>query len=127
MPNLEEILCENSIDISRLEVLWDETEGPLYCLAVDGPAVIDLWEQLRALVPQTGYWPVVMGPDDIAGALLADAEDDDRSPAEIAALGECMSVESWLGKMPADDRAPEAPPQGDWPESVEPSAGFWIP
>jgi hypothetical protein len=127
MPDLEATLCENSIDVSRLEVLWDEADGPLYCLAVDSPEAIDLWAQLRALTPQTGYWPVVMGADDVAGALLADTEYDDRPPAEIAALGECMDVESWLGKVEAHGLAPEAPPEGAWPESVEPPTDFWIP
>lgn len=45
----------------RLQSLAEQGP-PLFCATIPGgAAAIDVWEHVRALVPQTGYWPLMMG------------------------------------------------------------------
>ena len=56
MDKLRTILERSGIDVTSLT---PSVEG--YRLLTDNRRSIEIWQRLRSLVPQTGYWPVLLG------------------------------------------------------------------
>lgn len=75
MEDLRGLLDQLGVDSSSLSA-WPgeedvdeglEPEGPVYQLTSRNSRAIDLWLRLRGLVPQNGFWPVLLGyGDDMA-------------------------------------------------------------
>jgi Domain of unknown function (DUF4253) len=63
---LAEVLARHDIDAATLKLYHGSGDAAVYRLVVRGAQAIDTWRQLRSLVDQTGYWPVVLGDEDSA-------------------------------------------------------------
>lgn len=61
MLRLRGVLKQHGIDAKRLECFAEAEGKPVFRLFADGPAAIKLWEKLRRVVAETGYWPLIMG------------------------------------------------------------------
>jgi hypothetical protein len=61
MEHLKIKLLQSQIDAGSLEELWEVDGDKVYGLTVNGAEAIALWEKLHQLVPETGYYPVVLG------------------------------------------------------------------
>src|SRR5262249_58226019 len=63
MDQLSETLREAGIDASSLAVVFETAAETVYHLEVPGRRAISTWHKLRALVAQTGHYPVLLGDD----------------------------------------------------------------
>ncbi len=61
MKVLLSILDHERIDRSILRTLFEQDGETTYALTVGGEVAVNLWERLRALAPQTGRWPLLVG------------------------------------------------------------------
>ena len=62
MKVLRSVLDHEKIDSSTLRELFKQDGEATYALTVGGDDAVSLWERLRALAPDTGRWPVLLGP-----------------------------------------------------------------
>ena len=81
---------------AELTEFAESEAGSVFALRVDGKAAIALWERLRALVDETGYWPIVVGDDNDAEILSEGLEDVEESAAEWIRAGEAIDVKEWF-------------------------------
>src|SRR5438552_2749787 len=58
---LEQLLKSNGVDIASLALLSDVDRETMYSLTTGGSEAVSLWQTLRGLVEQTGFWPVIVG------------------------------------------------------------------
>src|SRR5437763_5470646 len=63
MKKLAETLREAGVDSTSLRLLFDTAAEKVYHLEVSGSRAVATRDQLRPLVPKTGYWPVLLGDD----------------------------------------------------------------
>ena len=61
MKELAQTLNQNGIDITSLKPLPTTGEETFYYLAVLAKDSFDLWQKIRGLVEQTGFWPLLIG------------------------------------------------------------------
>ncbi len=64
MDDLKSVLERHGISTATLRLFANVDVGPIYSLTVDGADAIEQWAALRALVEQTGCWPVLLGDDE---------------------------------------------------------------
>jgi hypothetical protein len=87
------------VDASALAPLPGARE-PLPRLVVPGASARALWERLRALVPETGHYPLLLGPEDELELLLEQlGASEDEDTAALLAQAEALSPEphGWAG------------------------------
>jgi hypothetical protein len=63
MKALKLLLKSEGIDTDSLRVLFEQDGATTFALTEDGWDVLDLWLELRDLVPRTGRWPLLVGDD----------------------------------------------------------------
>ena len=63
MDKLADILRAAGVDASTPETIFQADMEAVHRLTVPGAEAIQTWERLRGLVPQTGYWPVLLGDE----------------------------------------------------------------
>jgi hypothetical protein len=80
MMNLREVLRDAGVDSSSLDLLCCVGEAAIHYLSVGGAEALALWQKLRALVPHTGHWPVLLGQSDDLERLLDGLRDDGVDP-----------------------------------------------
>jgi len=145
MRDLKSVLADAGVDVSTFSWLRaspDEIAG----LTVPGAQAVALWESLRALVPATGHYPVIVGPDNDRNRTMADhrwnrggTEDLvrlTREPFDLAAFARdrCREVlewsrQEWPQDVPRMERCLRYLDGAEplrWPE-VEPDNTVWIP
>jgi hypothetical protein len=61
MKVLQVLLQSAGIDMDSLRVLFEQDGATTFALTVDGDDALDLWDLLRALLPRTRRWPVIVG------------------------------------------------------------------
>ena len=133
---LKDALDGVGVDTSTLSVLWGSDLERIYTLTVPGAEAIARWRTLRALVPQTGHWPVLLGD---ALDLKYHGEALERSGPRggakalqrAGALSAARLLQGWASEAEADedsdaDEDPDAT-QGGWPEDEQPANDFYIP
>jgi len=130
---LKDALDAAGVDTSTLATFWEGHAGPIYTLTVPGAEAIARWRTLRALVPQTGHWPVLLGN---ALDLKYHREALERtSPEQIGsslqqanALSAAQLLQVWTSEREADED-PDVGEEGagDWPEDDQASHDFYIP
>lgn len=140
---IKSLLKKSRIDDRTLATFAHVDGKPIFTLKADGAAAIKLWEKLRKLVNQTGYWPVVMGaldrwePNDLADSPKIEAtwaahlkKLTGRTPGKkrgvtgmLLQAAEEFDTDAWLRK-----NAGEAPGAQDdeWAEMAE-AGGFEMP
>ncbi|HET8906660.1 MAG TPA: DUF4253 domain-containing protein [Ktedonobacterales bacterium] len=57
--DLQAIFSEQGVDVTSLRPLFPLHDQVVYVLAAPRAQALDCWAALRALVPVTGYWPVI--------------------------------------------------------------------
>ena len=114
LKQVRPVLLFAGVDVSTLGVLQQD----VLSLFAPGPAAaIALWKTLRALVPQTGHWPVVLGEDDeIASLLEGMADAEPLVHRRAAALKEIPDPARWhedeYGERPSTEASE---PDDGWP------------
>lgn len=128
---LKDALGAAGVDTSALATFWEGPAGPIYTLTVPGTEAIARWRTLRALVPQTGHWPVLLGSSEdlvMHQEILGDA--DARTSGEIIRQGLQMSPQAWFSQQ-AEEQDDEglgfAEYHGDWPDGDHANHGFYTP
>lgn len=132
MDELKGNLRRLGVDTGTLAPLTEDGKDGIYTLTVPGAEAIAQWRRLRALVPQTGHWPVLLGEEqalEMHREMLEDA--DERTLGEIIRQGLEMSPHAWLterkkewdedGEFSLDDY------HGDWPGGDKASNEFHTP
>jgi hypothetical protein len=64
VEELAGVLGRHGIDTSGLELLFSPDGHEVYGLSVPGGRALAKWGELRDLSEQTGFWPVILGPDE---------------------------------------------------------------
>jgi hypothetical protein len=113
------------VDPSSLRVLYRRGEKDVYGLRVHGSKALDLWRALRALVAESGHWPVLLGAGDPDGEVGDDI--DPRTPEEIIRLGSKLNPTAWLEKRAAADPNIYRVKQSTWPRKFAPNKTFTLP
>lgn len=135
---LKDRLDEAGIDTSSLTVsritFWECPAGRISTLAVPGAEAIAAWRTLRALVPQTGHWPVLIGDAlDLEyyqeGAEGVNPKTISEALQQARDLSATALLRRWQDEREAggDPELPEDTRPGDWPEGDHSVHGFSIP
>lgn len=99
--------------------------GPtMTAYALPGRAALDAWSKLRAAVPSTHSWPLLLGARDSLQChrdLLAE-----HSPVEAIAEAEQLDAAEALRARLDEIEEDGDLPRGEWPASVEPSSEIGI-
>ena len=133
MDELKRRLQGLGMDVATLAPLTEEGMSGIYTLAVLGAEAIAQWRRLREVVPQTGYWPVLLGGDqdlEMHREMLDDA--DKRTPNEIIRQGVALNPQDWLARQAEEgnDEAEETglgEYHGEWPNGNHASIQFRTP
>jgi len=133
-------LVADRLGISALGAIPNRYAAGGYRFSCSGSAALDRWRQLRALVDESGYWPVILGNDKEVGRILGVTESEHGQPLqEILNEAASQSAEQWLkereqSNLTALQKAYGAGWQktvaelhGDWPERVHAVTSFTIP
>lgn len=96
--SLEAALRDAGIDTKTLAGQQDGAKNSLHTLTTTGAKAVALWFRLREVVPQTGHWPVILGPWDAAAFLpfWADRAAQSPSPKRVVRRGLALDAEKWL-------------------------------
>jgi len=135
MTDLEKTLREAGIDTSSFKVLFGEGKEAIYTLSTHGSAAIALWQVLRKLVEETGYWPVVLGSKNDMETHLTFLEQygDLSIVPEVIEDGLRIDAKGWLDANLAfileENEKHGIERHGDWPEegSVDTIEDYEIP
>lgn len=143
--DLASTLLRHDIDITSLALALRREDGCIYQVTAPRESAIEQWHRLRALVQETGYWPVVGWG---ARWLVSNGEYlrhlQRGSTADILAESERIDLDQWRAKqereltswMTEDGEAyedergeplPWADVHGEWPASVAPNTEFYSP
>lgn len=114
LKHVRPILLFAGLDVTTLGVLQQDV---LSMFAPGPAAAVKLWKTLRALVPQTGHWPVVLGEDDDIASLLESMDEaEPLSVRRTAALKEIPDPARWyeaeFGERPSTEASE---PDDGWP------------
>lgn len=123
-------LAGAGITAVELSVFRETSRGNV--MAFDGPggeAAIELWRWLRADVPQTGHWPLLLGGGD---DVLTDELLDEMTVEEILEVARETDGTRWFDQIRAerlgeDSTSASEEDAGEWPDDAEPSEGFTTP
>ncbi len=61
MRELPETLMEAGLDAFGLEIVVDTPEVAIRSLSVSGDVALESWTKARRVVPEAGFWPVLLG------------------------------------------------------------------
>lgn len=105
------------------------TSALLYWLKVPGQQALDDWQKLRALVEQTQYWPVILGPASNLDSLqdLWQAFDNENSPAEILKQAVGLDLEQWLSENSFADEVEDEELEDEELDEFDEFAEFFSP
>ncbi len=116
MEELKGVLERHGISTETLRLFASVDVGPIYSLTVDGADAIEQWHRLRALVEQTGCWPVLLGDDESVDEYLdtlADAQETSLQP-----LPREMTLWPPLRLAPGSSPAYPDPPPPRWKQTT---------
>src|SRR6478672_10333656 len=65
MDELVRTLNRYGIDTAQLQPLYDVGPETTYYMSVPGVEALAWWEWLRKLTKRTGYWPVLLGHEEL--------------------------------------------------------------
>ena len=133
VDELKRKLRRLGMDVATLAPLTEEGMSGIYTLTVPGAGAIAQWRRLREVVPQMGYWPVLLGGEQdlkMHREMLGDA--DERTPGEIIQQGVALNPHDWLAKQAEkwNDEAEEFSLDeyhGEWPGGNHASTQFQTP
>lgn len=120
MSEVERALVRAGIDTSK-GVAFGPT---MTAYAIPGQTALDAWRALRAAVPQTQRWPLLLGGGDSFKChldLLAD-----HSPEDVLARAEDVDPADFFGARLDELGEGGELPRGEWPDAAEPSTEIGI-
>jgi hypothetical protein len=94
MKALKLLLESEGIDTSSLRVLFEQDGAVTFALTETCGHAVDLWERLRALVPKTKRWPLLVGRP--GEEELPTDEDQDCTTADILEAAEQIDARALL-------------------------------
>jgi hypothetical protein len=120
-------LERQGLDLSTLRRL-EEAEEAIYLLTTPGAEAMPLWRRLRALVDESGHWPIILGSTEDLETHAENLEEaEDVSTQTLLRAAERLDARAWLHEQ----GDPGAEPIDEWPSRVpdEPGgdAAFSIP
>jgi hypothetical protein len=130
MQSPAKILTDCEVDTSSLTLLFKVGKERVYGLTVPGAAVAS-WERLRALVPHTGCWPVLLGDEEDLESHRENVADSKERTATLLEQAEVLARDpnprAWFyGSIGKD--VPEDDVQfGPWDGRYRPNNRFSIP
>jgi hypothetical protein len=145
---VEEVLRKHGVETATMQVQFGEADKTMYYLSTDGASAIELWQKLRGLVTETGYWPVVVGgPENLDQHLDALARHEGKATQAIIESSLGIDGKEWLRNVREEDvydsdddeydeDEGDSVPRGEWPSGSEfkpddrftiPYKGQWIP
>jgi hypothetical protein len=77
--------------------------------------ILDVWKRLRALVAQSGCWPVISGVEEDERAHAATAREAQTTFAATVRRGQALSSDEWLANEAALDPDLLREIDGEWP------------
>jgi hypothetical protein len=84
VKQLATILDKAGIDTASLVPAYKIGRQQVYRMTVPGTEAVPTWKRLRKLVPKTGHWPVLLGPDEDLELLEEEIEDaEGQTPAQV--------------------------------------------
>ena len=114
---LRDFLTRQGIDARSLATISGPPGAETMLLIIPGEGAVQLWRKLRAAVPQTGRWPVLMGED---RELLLDLKDNfevmapEGGPAAVLAKARGIDVARWLEERRQADPDVYDVPRASW-------------
>jgi len=136
MPDNLQNLLRDRLGITRLSVIPNRYAPEGYRFSCSGAEALDWWRQLRTLVEESGYWPVILGDDEETERILGVADSEDGQPVqEILTEAASQSAEQWLTEREQslkEDYGTEGEDflktlRGEWPEQANGMTQFTIP
>ncbi|HKP53010.1 MAG TPA: DUF4253 domain-containing protein [Chloroflexia bacterium] len=135
MSTVKEVLQKHGIETVTMQVLFGEGAETTYCLTTDGTSAIELWQKLRGLVPESGYWPVVVGgPENLDEHLAALVGYKGKATEAIIESSRNIDGQGWLRNAYEEDlydsdEEEDSGSRGEWPaeSEFEPGNRFTIP
>jgi len=118
MDELRRVLARHGIDTVSLCAV-EEADEEIYVLTAPGAAAVPLWRRLRAMVDETGRWPIILGGDEDLEMLVEGFEDDDQSAAAILRAAERVDPEKWLADQRVDGDEGGDEDAEEWDEALE--------
>jgi hypothetical protein len=98
--DIDSVLERHGIPTTTLDVLIDAADTSIYTLLVPGRIVVTSWRQLRLLVPQLGYWPVILGDrQDVSQLLDWRTKAVPTLPQAIIADSHTIEPQQWLAEQ----------------------------
>jgi hypothetical protein len=127
MPEKLAKLVADRLGISELAAVPNRYAAAGYRFFCPGLEAVDRWRQLRALVDQSGYWPVILGNDKEASRVLEFADQEHGQPVtEILREAASQSAERWLKERQQSNlNALQKTYGADWQKTVEQLHGEW--
>ncbi len=132
---LTSIFSEHNLRIAALKILRKKAKKTAFYFRLSGSEALAIWEQLRNVVDESGYWPVLLGTSlDLKYLTESFRLHDEPKPvyAEGFVMRSPLSAESivhqsdtaglaWLERERQLRLNSEDPfPRGDWPDDVTP-------
>src|SRR5690349_16119898 len=101
------------IDTATLRPL-EGASDPIQLLTTSGAEALSLWRRLRVVVPELGYWPLLLGTGEDLEMHLENLEeaDEDTGTLELLEAAERIDPEAWFAQQ---GNAPDPEPEDAWP------------
>lgn len=140
MPQDLATLLRERLGISDLKVIPNRRASEGYGLVCKGADAVHLWRKLRALVDESGYWPVILGNDKEVDRILSVTDSEQGEPMnKTLDRVATETADGWLRdrreanlqglKEGYGDGWREAQEElhGEWPEQPDSLKSFTIP
>ncbi len=127
MEELKPILARAGIITTSLKCVVKAGDNRIFTLTIPGAKALELWQKLRGLVEETGFWPVILGNEAEVERLL-EGELDQLSIPAIFKAGAILDAPKWLEEGLAEVvEEGEDLPREEWPQDIEGNNTYSIP
>lgn len=123
------LLQQKGIDTQTLVPLTASAPVGNYRLSIVGAEALALWHRLRALVEETGFWPILLGGEEDIEEYTYDSwnswDGGGQTPERVIEAGVQLDARIWVQERLTE--LGHGAPRGPWPEDVPPFDTFTIP
>jgi hypothetical protein len=128
MRSLDDVLKGAGVDPSTLRHSSSSVREGIRLASVHGREAVDVWRRLRALVDESGHWPVLLGHDeDLSRVEEAQEGFEEQSLEQILTAAESIDAQTFLKERRAEQLEYGEAPRGEWPEEAAHDHRFYIP
>lgn len=93
------LLSKANVQRGTPRVAFQLGEERWYRLVVAGTEAVSTWERLAALTPQTGLWPLLVGPDEDVELLLRFRSENRQQEKTLLRNALRIQAEAWFDHM----------------------------